>query len=287
MTNPDVHAFHHESTGTFSYIVRDPGRASAAIIDPVLDYDPAAGRTSTDSADRLIAFIRENELQPAWILETHAHADHLTAAPYLQERLGGRIGIGRGITKVQATFRDILNLGDSLDPDGRQFDHLFDDDETFEIGRLKGCVIPTPGHTSDSVTYRIGDAAFVGDSLFMPDAGTARCDFPGGDAHVLWQSTRHLFELPDETRLFMCHDYAPGGREVRHETTVAEQKVDNIHVGGQRTEADFVKLRTERDETLGMPTLILPAIQINIRAGHGPAPEDNGVVYLKIPLDRF
>ncbi|NKI34772.1 MBL fold metallo-hydrolase [Wenzhouxiangella sp. XN79A] len=287
MTKPDVHAFHHEPTGTFSYVVRDPGSASAAIVDPVLDYDAAAARTSTDAADEVIAFVRQHRLETAWILETHAHADHLSAAPYLQGELGGRIGIGRGITKVQATFREVLNLGEALVTDGSQFDHLFADDETFAIGGLTGRVIPTPGHTSDSVTYLIGDAAFVGDSLFMPDAGTARCDFPGGDAHVLWQSTRRLFALPDDTRLFMCHDYAPGGRELRYETTVAAQKADNVHVGGERTEEEFVKLRHERDATLGMPKLILPAIQINIRAGHRPTPEDNGVAYLKIPLDRF
>jgi glyoxylase-like metal-dependent hydrolase (beta-lactamase superfamily II) len=267
--------------------VRDPDSRDAAIVDPVLDYDPAAARTSTGSADEIASYVREHDLEIAWILETHAHADHVTAAPYLKHVLGGTIAIGRGITQVQATFRDVLNLGEALPADGSQFDHLFDDDETFRIGGLTGRVIPTPGHTSDSVTYLIGDAAFVGDSLFMPDAGTARCDFPGGDAHVLWQSTRRLFELPDDTRLFMCHDYGPGGREVRFETTVAEQKRDNVHVGGDRSEDEFVELRTERDATLGMPRLILPAIQINIRAGALPAPEDNGVSYLRIPLNRF
>jgi len=287
MQQPQVRTFHHADTGTFSYVVRDPDGRDAAIIDPVLDYDPAAARTGTDSADEIASYVREHDLDIAWILETHAHADHVTAAPYLKDVLGGTIAIGRGITKVQATFRDVLNLGEALPADGSQFDHLFDDDETFALGGLTGRVIPTPGHTSDSVTYLIGDAAFVGDSLFMPDAGTARCDFPGGDAHVLWQSTRRLFDLPDDTRLFMCHDYGPGGREVRCETTVAEQKRYNIHVGGDRSEDEFVELRTERDATLGMPRLILPAIQINIRAGALPEPEDNGVSYLKIPLNRF
>ncbi len=267
MHKPEVKAFLHTDTGTFSYVVRDTGGRAAAVIDPVLDYDPAAARTSTESADRIAAFVRDNGLEVVWILETHAHADHLTAAPYLKECLGGTIGIGSGITRVQSTFRDVLNLGDALTIDGSQFDHLFGNDETFAIGAVEARAIPTPGHTSDSLTYLIGDAAFVGDSLFMPDAGTARCDFPGGDAHVLWRSTRRLFELPDETRLFICHDYDPGGREVRCETTVGAQKRRNIHVGGDRTEGEFVKTRTERDATLGMPRLILPAIQINIRAG--------------------
>lgn len=287
MLRPDVHSFHHEPTGTFTYVVRDPESTAAVIIDPVLDYDAAAARTSTDAADQLIDYVRDHGLDVHWILETHAHADHLTAAPYLKKRLGGRIGIGRGITSVQETFRQKLNLGDRLPADGSQFDFLFANDESFEIGGLEARVIPTPGHTSDSVTYLIGDAAFVGDSLFMPDAGTARCDFPGGDAHLLWQSTRRLFELPEETRLFMCHDYAPGGRGVACETTVGEQKRNNIHVGKDRTEDEFIQLRTERDATLGMPQLILPAIQINIRAGRPPEPEGNGVSYLKIPLDQF
>ena len=287
MHRPEVHPFHHEPTGTFTYVVRDPGSRTAAIIDPVLDYDAAAAHTSTETADELVEFVRDNELEIRWILETHAHADHLTAAPYLKEQLGGAIGIGRGITAVQSTFKDVLNLGDAIEIDGSQFDRLFSDEETFEIGTLRARVIPTPGHTSDSVTYLIGDAAFIGDSLFMPDAGTARCDFPGGDAHVLWRSTRRLFELPDDTRLFMCHDYGPGGREVRCETTVGEQKKNNIHVGQARTEDEFVRLRTERDATLDMPKLILPAIQINIRAGRPPEAESNGTSYLKIPINRL
>lgn len=287
MAAPDVHSFYHEPTGTFTHVVREPGSAAAAIIDPVLDYHSAAARTFTRTADEIIDFVRDRGLEIQWILETHAHADHLTAAPHLKQVLGGRIGIGRGISSVQSTFCEILNLGDDFRSDGSQFDHLFTDDETFQIGDLEARVIPTPGHTSDSVTYLIGDAAFVGDSLFMPDAGTARCDFPGGDAGILWRSTRRLFELPDNTRLFMCHDYGPGGRKVACETTIGEQRRENIHVGHDRTEEEFVRLRTERDAMLDMPKLILPAIQINIRAGHEPAPEDNGTAYLKIPLNRF
>jgi glyoxylase-like metal-dependent hydrolase (beta-lactamase superfamily II) len=287
MQQVEVRAFHHGDTGTFSYVVHDPATRIAAIIDPVLDYDSAAARTSTEAADALIEYVRTRELTLEWILETHAHADHLSAAPYVQQQLGGTVGIGRGITAVQRTFREVFNLGDELAPDGSQFDHLFDDEERFHLGQLEARVIPTPGHTSDSVTYLIGDAAFVGDSLFMPDAGTARCDFPGGDASVLWESTRRLFELPDATRMFMCHDYAPGGREIRFETTVAEQKLKNIHVGEGKTLDQFVETRTARDATLGMPKLILPAIQVNIRAGALPEPDDNGTVYLKLPVNRF
>lgn len=287
MSAPKVKSFLHEPTHTFSYLVWDPDTLSSAVIDPVLDYDAPAGRTGIDSARKIAAFAREKDLAIEWVLETHAHADHLSAAPFVKSELGGRIGIGAGIRAVQSRFRDIYNLGSDFPVDGSQFDHLFEDDEIFRVGNIEARAIPTPGHTSDSLTYLIGDAAFVGDSLFMPDAGTARCDFPGGDARVLWQSTRRLFELPDETRLFMCHDYAPGGREVRNETTVDEQKRSNIHVGEGKTEAEFVKLRRERDATLGMPKLILPAVQANIRAGELPPPEDNGVSYLKIPLDQF
>ncbi|RFF29694.1 MBL fold metallo-hydrolase [Wenzhouxiangella sediminis] len=287
MLKPEVEVFHHADTGTFSYVVHEPDGRAAAIIDPVLDYDPAAASTNTESADQIAAFVSARKLDVLWILETHAHADHVTAAPYLQKRLGGLIGISSGIAKVQAKFRDELNLGAALPTDGSQFDRLFDAGETFDIGTMKTRVIPTPGHTPDSVSYLVGDAVFVGDSLFMPDAGTARCDFPGGDARLLWQSTRRLFELPDVTRMFVCHDYGPGGREVRFETTVGEQKNFNIHVGGGRSEDEFVAMRTKRDAGLGMPRLILPAIQINIRAGHPPDPEDNGVSYLKIPLNRL
>lgn len=287
MTPPEVRAFFHEPTNTFSYVAWDPTAKVGAVIDPVLDYDAAAARTDTASAQAIVDFVAETGLTIDWVLETHAHADHLSAAPFIRARVGGRIGIGEGIRAVQARFRDIYNLGADFPVDGSQFDHLFQDDETFTIGGLDARVIPTPGHTSDSLTYLIGDAAFVGDSLFMPDAGTARCDFPGGDASVLWESTRRLFELPDETRLFMCHDYGPGGREVRNETTVGEQRRHNIHVGDGRTREEFVKKRRERDATLGMPKLILPSVQVNIRAGELPPPEDNGIAYLKLPLDQL
>lgn len=287
MSEPHVTTFFHEPTNTFSYVVGDPDSRIGAIIDPVLDYDPAAGRTGTASAREIVDFVRRQGMIIDWVLETHAHADHLSAAPFVKAELGGRIAIGRGIRKVQTRFRDIYNLGSGFPVDGSQFDHLFDDDEVFPVGGIEARAIPTPGHTSDSLTYLIGNAAFVGDSLFMPDAGTARCDFPGGDAGTLWQSTRRLFELPDDTRLFMCHDYGPGGRMVRNESTVGEQKRHNIHVGETKTRDDFVKQRRERDATLGMPRLILPAIQVNIRAGEMPAPEDNDISYLKIPLNRF
>lgn len=287
MGTPQVKAFLHEATNTFSYAVWDPDSLVGAVIDPVLDYDAAAGRTDTASAREIVEFVRRRGISIDWVLETHAHADHLSAAPFLKGELGGRIAIGRGIRAVQAQFRDIYNLGPGFPVDGSQFDHLFDDDEEFAVGGIEARTIPTPGHTSDSLTYRIGDAAFVGDSLFMPDAGTARCDFPGGDAKMLWRSARRLFELPEDTRLFMCHDYGPGGRDIRYETTVGEQKRRNIHVGEGRTEAEFVRLRRERDATLGMPKLILPAVQVNIRAGELPHPDNNGISYLKIPLDQF
>jgi len=287
MNGPKVQMFFHEPTSTFSYVVWDPETSRGAVIDPVLDYDAAAGARATDSAAKIVSFVRDQGIHIDWVLETHAHADHLSAAPFVKSELGGRLCIGEGIRAVQARFKKMFNLGDEFQPDGGQFEHLFADEETFKIGGIEARAIPTPGHTSDSLTYHIGDAAFVGDSLFMPDAGTARCDFPGGDAHVLWRSTRRLFELPDETRLFMCHDYAPGGREVRNETTVGEQKRDNIHVGEDHSEEEFVRLRTERDATLGMPKLILPSVQVNIRAGEAPPPEDNGVSYLKIPLGQL
>lgn len=284
---PEVKAFRHEDTGTWSYAVWDPDSRRAAIIDPVLDYDGAAGRTATDSADALIAFVREQGLSVDWLLETHAHADHLSAAPHVHAALGGTLAIGEGIRTVQERFKRLFNLEQAFLPDGSQFDHLFADGETFRVGGIEARVIPTPGHTSDSVTYLIGDAAFVGDSLFMPDAGTARCDFPGGDAAVLYTSTRRLFELPDDTRLFMCHDYAPGEREPRCETTVGEQRRNNIHVGEGISQGEFVRMRTERDRTLDMPQLLLPSVQVNIRAGELPPAEDNGVRYLKIPVNQL
>jgi glyoxylase-like metal-dependent hydrolase (beta-lactamase superfamily II) len=282
MKNPAVKAFLHEQSSTWTYVVHD-GR-SAAIVDPALDYDNRSGHTSTASAEAVAAFVREAGLGVEWILETHAHADHLSAAPFLQRELGGRIAIGQGIRKVQSTFKDLLNLEPAFATDGTQFDHLFRDGETFRIGTLEGRVIPTPGHTNDSVTYLVGDAAFVGDSLFMPDGGTARCDFPGGDAHVLYESIQRLYALPPETRVFVCHDYGPGGRERQHETTIAAQRGGNIHVREGVSEAEFVELRTRRDATLAVPDLLYPSVQVNVRAGELPPPESNGRRYLKIPV---
>lgn len=279
--------FFHKPSSTFSYVVADPVTRHAAVIDPVLDYDAAAGRTGTGSADGIIARLRSEKLTLDWILETHAHADHLSAAQHLKKQLGGRIGIGEGIRKVQATFKALYNLGADYVADGRQFDHLFKDAETFAIGDLKACVMAVAGHTSDSVAYVIGDAAFVGDTLFMPDSGTARCDFPGGDAGILYDSIRKILALPESTRLFMCHDYAPGGREYKHETTVADEKRANIHVHDGVSRDDFIALRSTRDKTLNVPALLLPAVQVNIRAGLLPDPEVNGVSYLKIPMNSL
>lgn len=282
---PDIAAFFDKATCSVSYVVAEPGGRRAAIIDPVLDFDARSGRTSTEGADRIVAHVQDGNLTVDWILETHAHADHLTAAPYLQRRLGGRTGIGRLITEVQRAFKPIYNLGDGFATDGSQFDRLFDDGDEVPVGGLVGQVLATPGHTPACVSYRFGDAVFVGDTMFMPDYGSARCDFPGGDAATLYRSVRRLLSLPPETRLFMCHDYAPGGRDYAWETTVAEQRAKNLHVRDGVSEADFVKMRTERDRTLSMPALLLPAVQVNIRAGHFPPPEDNGVSYLKLPLN--
>ena len=285
MSNPEVQAFFDEATFTVSYVVSDPETKRAAIIDPVLDFDPASGRTSTQSADAIIAYATETNLQVDWILETHVHADHLSSAPYLQERLGGRTGIGRDVSAVQNTFKGIFNLQD-LPVDGSQFDHLFDDGETFTVGSIGGQVIATPGHTPACVTFVIGDSAFVGDTLFMPDFGTARTDFPGGSAATLYASIQKILRLPDSTRLFMCHDYkAPGRDTYAWETSVAEQSLSNIHINQKVSEQEFVALREARDTQLGMPKLILPSIQVNIRAGRLPEPEDNKIRYLKIPLD--
>ncbi|MGB5489729.1 MAG: MBL fold metallo-hydrolase [Woeseiaceae bacterium] len=285
MSAPDVKAFFDEATFTVTYVVSDLTTSHAVIIDPVLDYDPASGRTATSSADQVIAYVGENDLAIGWILETHVHADHLSAAPYLKEKLGGRTAIGRNVTAVQATFRKIFNLGD-VTPDGSQFDHLFDDDENFDVGRIRGRVLATPGHTPACVTYVIGDAAFVGDTLFMPDFGTARTDFPGGSAPRLYQSIQAILSLPDDTRLFMCHDYKAPGRDVyAWETSVREQRDANIHINKNVSESEFVAMREGRDSELGMPKLLLPAIQVNIQAGELPKPEDNDVRYLKIPID--
>ncbi len=287
MTTPHIQAFFDAVTGTISYVVYDAPDGHCAVIDAVLDYDPKSGRTSTANADRLAVFVREQRLRCDWILETHAHADHLSAAPYLQNLLGGTIAIGQGIRDVQATFKPIFNLEPGFTPDGSQFGHLFAPDETFAIGALTARALHVPGHTPADMAYQIGDAVFVGDTLFMPDVGTARCDFPGGDATQLYRSIRRLLALPPQTRLFMCHDYPPPGREPAWECTVAEQRAGNIHMRDGVDEAAFVAMRQARDATLAMPTLILPSIQVNIRAGQLPAAEDNGTRYLKIPLDRL
>ena len=281
-----VEAFFDSATYTYSYVVSDPATRRCAIVDSVLDYDPAAGRTSHESADRLIAHVREQGLTVDWLLETHVHADHLSAAPYLKRELGGQLAIGENITLVQDSFGKLFNAGSEFATDGRQFDRLFKDGERFPIGSLGARAIHTPGHTPACMTYVIGDAAFVGDTLFMPDYGTARCDFPGGDARVLYRSIHKLFQLPEQTRLFMCHDYkAPGRDDYRNETTVAEERAHNVHVHEGVGEDDFVAMRRARDATLGMPTLILPSVQVNMRAGQLPPAEDNGIRYLKIPLD--
>lgn len=285
---PTVQPFFHADSSTWTYVVADPASGEAAIVDPVLDFDPKAGRTSTTSAEAVLAHVRERGLRVAWILETHAHADHLSAGHWLKQHLpDAKLAIGEGIRQVQKTFRPIFNLGEHFPVDGSQFDHLFGDDERFMVGGIQARVIPVPGHTSDSVAYLIGDALFTGDSLFMPDGGTARCDFPGGDAATLYRSIQRLYALPDETRVFVCHDYGPGGREVRCETSIGKQKRENIHVRDGVSEAEYVRLRTERDATLAMPVLILPAVQVNIRAGALPPPEDNGVRYLKLPIDQL
>ena len=285
MATPEVDAFFDEATFTVTYIVSDTESSHAVIIDPVLDYDPASGRTSTSSADQVINHAKVNNLTIDWILETHVHADHLSGAPYLQGKLGGKTAIGRGVTAVQSVFKETFNLGD-LVPDGGQFDHLFDDGETFDFGGIRGRVMATPGHTPACVTYVIGDSAFVGDTLFMPDFGTARTDFPGGSAPQLYRSIRAILSLPENTRLFMCHDYKAPGRDVyAWETSVAEQRENNIHINNDVSESEFVALREGRDSELGMPKLLLPSIQVNMRAGELPEPEDNGIRYLKIPVD--
>ncbi|MGY0505097.1 MBL fold metallo-hydrolase [Luteimonas sp. e5] len=289
MTPPIVHAFFHADSNTWSYVVRDPDSDACAVIDPVLDYDASSGRTGQHSVHAIIDHVRCHGLEVQWLLETHAHADHLSAAHWLKHNHWPRvpIAIGQGITRVQQTFRPIFNLDAHFAVDGSQFDHLFEDGEKFSIGRLKGEVIAVPGHTSDSIAFLIGDALFVGDSLFMPDGGTARCDFPGGSAATLYQSIQRLYRLPDATRVFVCHDYAPNGREVACETSIGAQKRGNIHVRSDTSQEEFVRVREARDATLAMPRLILPSIQVNIRAGALPEPENNGRRYLKIPLDTL
>ncbi|WPP46687.1 MBL fold metallo-hydrolase [Pseudomonas sp. AN-1] len=285
--NARIEAFFDPATFTYSYVVSDPESRQCALIDPVLDYDPAAGRTSHHSADRLIAYVREHGLSVQWILETHVHADHMSAGHYLKEQLGGQLGIGDRIPVIQQTFGKLFNAEAEFATDGRQFDHLFADGEEFQVGNVQARAIHTPGHTPACMTYLIGDAAFVGDTLFMPDYGTARCDFPGGDARALYHSIHaKLFALPDATRVFMCHDYkAPGREEYLYETTIGAERAHNVHIHQGIGEEQFVAMRQARDATLGMPTLILPSVQINMRAGELPPAEANGSRYLKIPLD--
>lgn len=284
-----IEGFFDPATSTVSYLVMDPVTRLCALVDSVLDYDPKSGHTSTTSADRLIALVKERDAKVEWILETHVHADHLTAAPYLQERLGGKLGIGAQIATVQKVFGALFNAGADMARDGSQFDHLFADEEQFSIGTLTCRALHTPGHTPACMTYVVSNgsarAAFVGDTLFMPDYGTARCDFPGGDAKTLFRSINRVLSLPEDTLLYMCHDYQPGGREVRYVSFVGEERTSNIHVRNGTTEAAFVAMRSKRDASLEMPTLILPAVQINMRAGHFPEPEANGIRYLKIPLN--
>lgn len=281
-----IKEFFHQDTSTYSYVVTDSKTKCCAIIDSVLDYDAASGRTATVAADELVAYVKQQGLTVEWLLETHVHADHLSAAPYLKQQLGGLLAIGEHILEVQEVFGKLFNAGTEFTRDGRQFDRLFKDGDVFAIGQLKARVLHTPGHTPACVSYVIEDAVFVGDTLFMPDYGTARCDFPGGDAQTLYQSIQKLFALPDETRMYMCHDYkAPGREEYLFLTTVGEERQNNIHVHQGVSEQEFVTMRTERDAGLSMPRLILPSVQVNMRAGELPPEEDNGVSYLKIPLN--
>lgn len=283
-----VEAFFDPTTFTYSYVVSDPSSKQCAIIDPVLDYDSASGRTKHDSAERLLAYVKAQGLQVQWLLETHVHADHLSAASCLKTQLGGRLGIGAQVVQVQKTFAALFNAEAEFIPDGRQFNHLFQDDEVFQIGNLEARALATPGHTPACMTYLVGDAAFVGDTLFMPDYGTARCDFPGGDARTLYRSIQRIFSLPEETRLFLCHDYkAPGRDEYQGQTSVADEKANNLHVHQGVSEDDFVAMRTARDAGLKMPALILPSVQVNMRAGQLPPAESNGRIYLKIPVNVF
>jgi glyoxylase-like metal-dependent hydrolase (beta-lactamase superfamily II) len=285
-SQPIVTAFFHEPTFTYSYVIQDSASKQCAIIDSVLDFDYSSGTTTTQFADEILAFIDNQELTVEWILETHVHADHLSAAPYLQQKTAAKTGIGAGITQVQAVFGKAFNAGTEFVRDGSQFDQLFEDQDEIRIGQLIGHALHTPGHTPACLTYLFSNDAFVGDTLFMPDYGTARCDFPGGDARTLYQSVQRLFKLPETTRLYMCHDYkAPGRAEYAFQTTVAEEKAHNIHIKEGISQSEFISMRSERDATLGMPRLILPAVQVNMRAGHMPKAEDNGQAYLKIPIN--
>jgi len=282
---PDVTGFFDEATNTISYVVKDPNSNACAVIDSVMDIDYAAGRITYDSADEIIAFIQKHDLKLEWLIETHVHADHLSGAPYIQQKLGGKIGIGDKITVVQDTFGKVFNEGTEFQRDGSQFDRLFVDGDTYQIGTMTVFAMYTPGHTPACMVHVAGNAAFVGDTLFMPDGGSARADFPGGDAGVLFDSIQKVLALPDEIRLFMCHDYGPNGREIRWETTVGDEKAHNIHVGGGKTREDFIKFRTERDAQLAMPKLIIPSLQVNMRAGQLPPADDTGKTFLKVPVN--
>lgn len=284
---PEVTTFFDEPTNTLSYVVRDPGSKACAVVDSVLNLDYPSGSISFSGADQVIAFIVEKELQLEWILETHVHADHLSAAPYIQQRLGGKIAIGDNISVVQQTFGEIFNAGPGFARDGSQFDVLLRDGDPIKIGTMRGYALHTPGHTPACMTYALGDALFVGDTMFMPDGGTARVDFPGGDAKTLFRSIHRILSLPEQMRIFVCHDYLPHGRELEYETTVAAELQSNIHIHRGISESAFVEMRTARDATLGMPTLILPSLQVNMRAGHFPPAEDSGQLYLKLPINAF
>jgi len=282
---PDVTAFFDPATNTISYVVRDPSGPACAVIDSVMDMDYAAGRITYEHADAIIDHIRAHDLQLQWLIETHVHADHLSAAPYIQGKLGGKIGVGAKITVIQDVFGKVFNEGTEFQRDGSQFDALFEDGDTYQIGEMTVRTIHTPGHTPACMTHVVGDAAFVGDTLFMPDGGSARADFPGGDAGELYDSIQKVLALPDDTRLFMCHDYGPNGRDIQWETTVAEEKAHNIHVGGGKTREDFIKFRTERDAQLGMPKLIIPSLQVNMRGGELPPEDEDGHRFLKVPVN--
>ncbi|GGB60947.1 hypothetical protein GCM10011316_36190 [Roseibium aquae] len=282
---PEVTGFFDEATNTISYVVKDPNSNACAIVDSVMDIDYAAGRITYDSADEIIAFVQKNDLKVEWLIETHVHADHLSGAPYIQGKLGGKIGIGDKITVVQDTFGKVFNEGTEFQRDGSQFDRLFVDGDTYQIGTMTAFAIYTPGHTPACMVHVVGNAAFVGDTLFMPDGGSARADFPGGDAGTLYDSIQKVLALPDDMRLFMCHDYGPNGREIRWETTVGDEKAHNIHVGGGKTREDFIKFRTERDAQLAMPKLIIPSLQVNMRAGQLPPADDSGKTFLKVPVN--
>jgi len=286
-TRPEVTAFFDAQTNTVSYVVKDPGSRACAIVDSVMDIDYAAGRIAYHSADEIVAFVREHGLEVEWLIETHVHADHLSAAPYLQGLLGGKIGIGDRITIVQETFGKVFNEGTEFQRDGSQFDRLFAEGDTYTIGGMTAFAMHTPGHTPACMTHVIGDAAFVGDTLFMPDGGSARADFPGGDARTLYRSIQRVLALPPQTRLFMCHDYGPNGRDIRWETTVAEQRAHNIHARDGITEDEFVRTREARDKTLDMPRLIIPSLQVNMRAGALPPPDERGKVFLKVPVNAL